>query len=140
MGDDPITVETTIHAPAAKVWAAWNTPADIIQWNAASDDWHTTASEVDLREGGRFIARMEAKDGSFGFDFGCTYAAIEPGRRLHYIIDDGRQVHIDFIDHGDGTVTVREAFDAEGAHTREQQREGWQAILDNFKRHVEAKA
>ncbi len=139
MSNDPITVETTIQAPIDVVWSAWNTPADITQWNAASDDWHTTASEVDLREGGRFSARMEAKDGGFGFDFGGTYVAIEPGKRLQYQLDDARQVHIDFIDHGDGSVTVREAFDAESTHTREQQREGWQAILDSFKRHVEAK-
>ena len=80
---------------------------------------------------------MEAKDGSFGFDFGGTYAAIEPMRRLQYRLDDERAVHIDFIDNGDGTVTVREAFDAEGTHGREQQQQGWQAILDNFKRHIE---
>ena len=140
MNDTPITVETTLRASIDAVWLAWNTPADIVQWNAASDDWHTTASDVDLREGGRFSARMEAKDGSFGFDFGGTYVAIDPGKHLQYQLDDARQVHIDFIDHGDGRVTVRETFDAEGTHTREQQREGWQAILDNFKRHVEAKA
>ena len=140
MGNDPITVETTVSAPAEAVWAACNTPADIMQWNAASEDWHTTASEVDLREGGRFTARMEAKDGSFGFDFGGTYVAIDPGKHLQYRIDDGRQVHIDFIDHGDGRVTLRETFDAEGTHTHEQQRQGWQAILDNFKCHVEGKA
>ncbi len=140
MNDAPITVETTIRAPVDAVWSAWNTPADIKQWNAASDDWHTTASEVDLREGGRFSARMEAKDGSFGFDFGGTYVAVSPGERLQYRLDDARQVHIDFIDNGDGSVTVRECFDAEGTHTREQQRKGWQAILDNFKHHVESKA
>jgi len=140
MSDAPITVEVTIDAPLDVVWSAWNTPADVMQWNAASDDWHTTASEVDLREGGRFSARMEAKDGSFGFDFGGIYLAVDPRRHLRYRIDDGREVHIDFIPHKDGRVTVREAFEAEGTHTREQQREGWQAILDNFKRHVEAKA
>lgn len=140
MSNEPITVECNVRAPADVVWSAWNTPDDIKQWNAASDDWHTTASEVDLREGGRFSARMEAKDGSFGFDFGGRYVAIDPGKRLHYEIDDGRQVHVDFIDNGDGSVTVRERFDAEGTHTREQQQEGWQAILDNFKRHVETKA
>lgn len=135
----PITVESTIRAPAEAIWLAWNTPADITQWNAASDDWHTTASEVDLREGGRFSARMEAKDGSFGFDFGGTYTAVVPGRRLQYRLDDDRQVLIDFIDNGDGSLTLRETFDAETTHTREQQQQGWQAILDNFKRHVEAK-
>ena len=140
ISNSPITVDTTVNAPAESVWTAWNTPEDIKQWNAASDDWHTTASEVDLREGGRFSSRMESKDGVHGFDFGGTYVAIDPGKRLHYAIDDGRHVHVDFIDNGDGSVTVRERFDAEGTHTREQQQEGWQAILDNFKRHVEAKA
>ena len=80
---------------------------------------------------------MEAKDGSFGFDFGGTYTQVTPEEQLEYALDDGRSVSIAFIDNGDGTVTVREAFDPEGTHTREQQREGWQAILDNFKRHVE---
>ena len=140
MNDAPIAVETTIRAPVDAVWSAWNTPADIKQWNAASDDWHTTASEVNLCEGGRFRARMEAKDGSHGFDFGGTYSAVDAGKYLRYEIDDGRQVHVDFVDNGDGSVTVRERFDAEGTHTREQQREGWQAILDNFKQHVENKA
>lgn len=139
MTNAPITVETTIRAPAEVIWLAWNTPADIRQWNAASNDWHTTAAEVDLREGGRFSARMEAKDGSFGFDFGGTYTTVVAGKRLQYEMDDGRRVHIDFIDNGDDSITVRETFDAEGTHTREQQQEGWQAILDNFKRHVEAK-
>lgn len=137
---DPITVESTIHAPAEAIWSAWNTPDDIKQWNAASEDWHTTASEVDLREGGRFSSRMESKDGVHGFDFGGTYTAVEPVKRLQYKLDDDRQVHIDFIDNGNGSVTVRETFDAEGTHTREMQQQGWQAILDNFKRHVEAKA
>lgn len=136
--DNRINVETTVRAPLERVWQAWNTPADIREWNAASEDWHTTAAQVDLREGGRFSSRMEARDGSFGFDFGGTYAAIEPLRRLQYRLDDERAVHIDFIDNGDGTVTVREAFDAENSLGREQQQQGWQAILDNFKRHVEA--
>ena len=90
MSNEPITVECTVQAPVERVWAAWNTPDDIKQWNAASDDWHTTASEVDLREGGRFTSRMESKDGVHGFDFGGTYAEIDPGRRLQYAIDDGR--------------------------------------------------
>lgn len=137
MDNSPITVESTIAAPVSRVWSAWNTPADVIKWNAASDDWHTTAADIDLREGGRFSSRMEAKDGSFGFDFGGTYTQITPEAQLEYALDDGRSVSIAFIDNGDGTVTVREAFDPEGTHTREQQREGWQAILDNFKRHVE---
>ena len=140
MSNEPITVECTIPAPIDQVWSAWSTPADITQWNAASDDWHTTAAEVDLREGGRFSSRMEAKDGSHGFDFGGTYTKVDPGKHLQYQMDDERQVRVKFIDNGDGSVTVRETFDAENTHTREIQQEGWQAILDNFKRHVEAKA
>ena len=137
MDASPITVESTVSAPIERVWSAWNTPADVMRWNAASDDWHTTASDIDLREGGRFSARMEAKDGSFGFDFGGSYTRIIPDERLEYALDDGRGVSIAFIDHGDGTVTVRETFDPEGTHSREQQQDGWQAILANFKRHVE---
>ncbi len=138
MDTAPITVEATLNAPLEKVWAAWNTPDDIKRWNTASADWHTTASSVDLREGGRFSSRMEAKDGSFAFDFGGTYVAVEPNSHLRYRLDDDRHVDIDFIDHGDGRVTVRETFDAERTHSRAQQQQGWQAILDNFRRHVEA--
>ena len=137
MNEQPIRVETEVRATLDAVWSAWNTPADVIKWNAASDDWHTTAADIDLREGGRFSSRMEAKDGSFGFDFGGTYTQVTPEEQLEYALDDGRSVSIAFIDNGDGTVSVREAFDPEGTHTREQQRAGWQAILDNFKRHVE---
>lgn len=140
MSNEPITVECTVQVPINQVWSAWNTPAEITQWNAASDDWHTTAAEVDLREGGRFTSRMEAKDGSHGFDFGGTYTKVDSGKRLQYKMDDERQVLVEFIDNGDGSVTVRETFDTENTHTREMQQQGWQAILDNFKRHVEAKA
>lgn len=140
MSNDPITIESTISAPVDAVWSAWNTPADIKQWNAASDDWHTTAAAVDLREGGRFSARMEAKDGSHGFDFAGTYTRVTPNERIEYAMEDGRGVSVAFIDHGDGNVTVRETFDAEDTHSREMQQQGWQAILDNFKRHVEANA
>ncbi|MGY0504713.1 SRPBCC family protein [Luteimonas sp. e5] len=140
MSDAPIQVETRVKAPLQRIWQAWNTPADICCWNVASADWHTPAAELDLREGGRFCSRMEARDGSMGFDFSGRYALIEPLQRIEYHLDDGRAVRIDFIDHGDGTVSVREAFDAEQVMSREQQRQGWQAILDNFKRHVEAAA
>ncbi|MBL8517502.1 MAG: SRPBCC family protein [Betaproteobacteria bacterium] len=134
-----ITVETTIAAPMAQIWAAWTTPADILQWNAASDDWHTTRANIDLRVGGGFNSRMEAKDGSFGFDFAGTYTAVEPGKLIVYRMDDDREVTVEFIAAADG-VTVRETFDAEPTHSLEQQREGWQAILNNFARHVVAKA
>lgn len=130
-----ITVETTVAAPVENVWQAWTTPEDIKQWNAASDDWHTTAATVDLRVGGQFSSRMEAKDGSMGFDFAGTYTKVVP----HELIAcefGGRTLTVQFIQAGD-RVTVRETFDAEETHSAEQQRTGWQAILDRFARHVE---
>ncbi len=130
-----ITVETTVQAPVDAVWNAYLTPADIVQWNAASDDWHTTRSSVDLRVGGKFCSRMEAKDGSFGFDFEGTYTRIETNRLIEYSFGD-RKATVDFIEGADG-VTVRVSFDAEETHPVEQQRAGWQAILDTFRRHVE---
>jgi uncharacterized protein YndB with AHSA1/START domain len=132
-----ITVETHVQATPDRVWTAWNTPADIMQWNSASDDWHTTASTVDLREGGAFSSRMEARDGSVGFDFAGTYTRVVPGRSIAYRIGDGREVTVEFEER-DGGVLVREVFDAESEHPAEMQREGWQAILDRFGRHVEA--
>lgn len=133
-----LTVETTIAAPIDTVWSAWTTPADIVQWNAASDDWHTTSATVDLRTGGQFTARMEAKDGSFGFDFAGTYTNVEKNKRIEYGLGDERSVQIEFVQHGD-KVTVRETFDTEPTHTIEQQQQGWQAILDNFAKYVAAK-
>src|SRR5688500_18831012 len=134
-----ITVETNVKADLSKVWSAWNDPEAIKQWNAASDDWHTPRSSVDLREGGRFLARMEAKDGSEGFDFEGTYTRIVARQLIEYRMDDGRQVSIEFKEDA-GRVRVRETFDAESQNTAELQRQGWQAILDNFARHVEAAA
>ncbi|NBR01124.1 MAG: hypothetical protein EBT97_11870 [Actinobacteria bacterium] len=131
-----IIVRTSIHAPLATVWRAYTTPADIVQWNAASADWHTTTATVDLRVGGAFSSRMEAKDGSFGFDFAGTYTAVEPQRLLAYAFGD-RTARIEFAEGGD-EVTVTVTFDAETEHPMEQQQAGWQAILDNFRRHVES--
>lgn len=133
-----ITVETTVHAPLAQVWQCWNNPADICRWNAATPDWHTPSASVDLREGGRFTARMEAVDGSAGFDFGGIYTRVDPQRRIDYVMDDTRKVRVEFIDDG-STVTIREILDAEATHSVEQQRQGWQAILDSFRRYVEAR-
>ncbi|MDX2219591.1 MAG: SRPBCC family protein [Burkholderiales bacterium] len=130
-----ITVETTIAAPLQKVWSAWITPADIVQWNAASDDWHTPSARVDLRVGGDFSWRMEARDGSMGFDFEGVYTAVEPEKLIAYRMADGREVTVEFIPSG-SDARVRETFDAETMHSPEQQREGWQAILDRFARHV----
>jgi uncharacterized protein YndB with AHSA1/START domain len=134
-----ITVETVVNADLDAVWRAWNDPEDITQWNAASDDWHTTRSTVDLREGGTFSARMEAKDGSVGFDFEGTYTRVVPQERIEYAMSDGRTVEVEFTETADG-VRVRETFDAESENDPELQRQGWQAILDSFARHVEAKA
>lgn len=133
-----ISVETLVHAPIAQVWRAYTTPADIVQWNAASADWHTTAATVDLRAGGEFSSRMEAKDGSMGFDFAGAYTRVVTHELIEYEFG-GRLAQIAFADGANG-VTVRVTFDAETTHSVEQQREGWQAILDNFKAHVERTA
>ncbi len=132
-----ITVETRVDAPIAKVWSAYTTPADIVQWNAASADWHTTRAEVDLREGGAFSSRMEARDGSFGFDFAGTYTRVVPQALLEYAFGE-RTAAVEFVPGADG-VRVRVTFDAETENPVEQQRQGWQAILDNFARHVAAR-
>jgi uncharacterized protein YndB with AHSA1/START domain len=132
-----IKVETTVAAPIEQVWRAYTTPADIKQWNAASDDWHTTAAIVDLREGGAFSSRMEAKDGSMGFDFAGTYTKIVEHKLIEYSFGD-RAAQVEFAPDPKGVV-IRVTFASESTHSIEQQREGWQAILDNFARHVEAK-
>ncbi len=131
-----ITVEKLVKAPIADVWSAYVTPADIEQWNAASEDWHTTKSVVDLRVGGQFSSRMEAKDGSFGFDFAGTYTKIEREKLIEYTFGD-RGALIEFLPAADG-VNVRVTFDAEAENPVEMQRGGWQAILDNFAWHDEA--
>lgn len=131
----PLTVETLVSAPIAEVWRAYTTPEDIVRWNAASDDWHTTKASVDLREGGAFSSRMEAKDGSFGFDFAGTYTKIVPQELIEYAFGD-RTASVAFIPASKG-VTVRVSFDPETQNSIEQQRQGWQAILDNFAKHVE---
>ncbi|MBK1890324.1 SRPBCC family protein [Undibacterium sp. 14-3-2] len=130
-----IIVETNVRAPIERVWQAYTTPDDIVQWNAASDDWHTTRSNVDLRIGGTFSSRMEAKDGSFGFDFAGTYTNVVPNHLIEYSFGD-RTATVEFSASPEG-VKVRVSFDAETTHSDEQQRDGWQAILNNFARHVE---
>ncbi|MFO1388376.1 SRPBCC family protein [Cellvibrio sp.] len=130
-----ITVETVVNAPIETVWNAYNSPEHIVKWNAASDDWHTTASTVDLRVGGNFSSRMEAKDGSFGFDFAGTYTKVEENKLIEYAFGD-RTAQVEFSAAPDG-VKVRVSFDSEETHSIEQQEQGWQAILNNFKRHVE---
>jgi uncharacterized protein YndB with AHSA1/START domain len=133
-----IAIETVVNASLSRVWDTWSNPADIKQWNAPQDDWHTTRSTVDLREGGKFLSRMEAKDGSAGFDFEGTYTRIVPQEIIEYRISDGREVKVEFVERADG-VLVNTAFDAETENPPEMQRAGWQAILDNFGRYVEAK-
>lgn len=130
-----ITVDTDVAAPVAEVWRAYTTPADIKQWNAASDDWHTTMASVDLREGGAFSSRMEAKDGSMGFDFAGIYTRIVPQKLLEYAFGE-RKAKVEFTQR-DKAVNVRVTFDAEATHSEEMQRDGWRAILNNFARHCE---
>jgi len=132
-----ITVSTLVAAPIAEVWRAYTTPDDIKSWNAASPDWHTTAATVDLRVGGKFSSRMEAKDGSFGFDFAGEYTKVIPHQRIEYSFGDRNGV-VEFSE-GPAGVSVKVTFDSEPTHPEDQQRAGWQAILDNFARHVQAR-
>lgn len=132
-----ITVKSSVNAPISKVWEYWNAPEHITKWNSASPDWHTPKSENDLRVGGRFTARMEAKDGSFGFDFGGTYDEVIPHEKISYTMDDGRKTDISFITNGTETQVI-EIFDAEDTNPIEMQQGGWQAILDNFKKYTES--
>ena len=132
-----ITIHTTVNAPVEKVWKLWNTPEHVTQWNTASPDWHTPKAENDLREGGNFSYRMEAKDGSFGFDFGGTYDVVKEAEQLAYTLEDGRRVEVSFVDNG-GHTEVTEVFEAEAENSIELQRSGWQAILDNFKKYAES--
>jgi uncharacterized protein YndB with AHSA1/START domain len=133
-----ITVEALVKAPLETVWSAWTTPADIMAWNAALDYWHTTASTVDLRPGGIFSSRMEAKVGSFAFDFAGRYTRIEPLSLIEAQFSD-RMMSVAFSETADG-VKVVEIFDAEETNPAKMQRMGWQDILDRFKAHVESKA
>lgn len=129
-----ITVTTVVHAPLAEVWRAYTTPDDIKVWNAASSDWHTTQAEVDLRVGGKFCSRMEAKDGSFGFDFAGEYTKLIPQQLIEYVFDE-RNVSVNFTE-SSGGILVKVSFDPESIHPEEQQREGWQSILNNFAKYV----
>ncbi|HZE83578.1 MAG TPA: SRPBCC family protein [Puia sp.] len=132
-----VTVENTVKAPVEKVWTLWSGPEHITKWNNASDDWHTPRAENDLRTGGKFSARMEAKDGSFGFDFGGVYGKVVPNELIEYTIGDGRKVVVQFSSKGNETKIV-ETFEAEGTNPIEMQKGGWQAILDSFKKYAEA--
>lgn len=131
-----ITVENTINAPVEKVWEYWTKPEHVTKWNQASDDWHTPSGTSDLRTGGSFTFRMEAKDGSVGFDFGGIYDNVIPHKYIEYTMGDGRKVKVTFEPKGDRTK-LTESFDAETVNSVELQRSGWQAILDNFKKYTE---
>lgn len=131
-----ITIETVVHAPVEKVWEYWSEPEHIMKWNNASEDWFTPSAVNDLNPGGKFNWRMEAKDGSFGFDFTGAYDEVKKHKLITYTMDDGRKVRITFTPQGEDTK-VQEIFEAESTNSTELQRAGWQAILDNFKRHAE---
>jgi uncharacterized protein YndB with AHSA1/START domain len=134
-----ITVETIVNATVEKVWKSWTEAKHITKWNNASDDWHTPFAENDLRVGGKFLSRMEAKDGSFGFDFSGIYDEVKLYEVISYTIGDGRKVQITFIGQENETKII-ETFDAENTNSVELQRNGWQSILDNFKRYTEQTA
>ena len=132
-----VTVEATVNAPVEKVWKTWSEPQHIKQWCAASDDWHAPKAENDLKTGGTFSTRMEAKDGSFGFDFGGVYDNVKKNELIEYTMGDGRKVRVAFTPSGDTTKIV-ETFDAETTNPVDMQRTGWQAILDNFRKYTES--
>ncbi len=136
-GKTTITVETIVNAPKARVWEFWTSPSDIEQWNNASDDWHTPKAYNDLRVGGKFLYRMEARDGSFGFDFGGIYDEVVLNQKIAYTIGDGRKVEVNFSGQGNATKVV-ETFEAEGTNPIDMQRSGWQSILNNFKKYTES--
>lgn len=134
---DPIMVQASVDAPVEKVWEYWTEPKHIVNWNTASESWHTPSATNDLRVGGKFTARMEAKDGSVGFDFEGEYTAVELNKKIEYAMSDGRKVSVEFITQ-DGVCRVIEKFDAEEINSADVQRDGWQAILNNFKKYVES--
>jgi uncharacterized protein YndB with AHSA1/START domain len=131
-----ITVKTTVNAPVEKVWESWTAPEHITKWNNASDDWHTPFAENELTVGGKFRYRMEAKDGSFGFDFTGIYDEVQPHKNIAFTLDDGRKVEVTFVG-ADNSTEIIETFEAESQNSIELQQKGWQAILDNFKKYTE---
>lgn len=137
MSTTTTTVSATVNADIKMVWHAWNDPEHITQWNFAASDWECTEAENDLREGGRFRSRMQAKDGSAGFDFEGVYSVVIPMERLEYTLGDDRRVVVTFEETPEGVV-ITETFTIEHENTVERQRHGWQSILDNFKHHVES--
>ena len=131
-----ISVEVTVNKNIDEVWANWTLPEHITKWNFASDDWQCPSAQNDLRAGGRFSSRMEAKDGSFGFDFGGIYDEVIHLQKIAYTMEDGRQVETSFVSNGNST-TINTLFDAEDQNPIELQKGGWQAIINNFKKYCE---
>jgi len=136
-GKQLITVKARIKLPLEKVWQYWSAPEHVVKWNHASDDWHSPRAENDLREGGRFLYRMEARDGSAGFDFSGRYTRVKDYQQIDFTMDDNRTVAISFSEQNDSTEIV-ETFEAEATNPTEMQRQGWQSILDNFKKYSES--
>lgn len=132
-----ITIQTTINAPIEKVWEYWNSPEHIPGWAFASDDWEAPYAENDLKVGGKFKTTMAAKDKSASFDFTGTYTQVDENQRIEYTIDDGRKVSVRFESLGNNETKVTETFDPENENSEEMQRDGWQSILNNFKKYVE---
>jgi len=132
-----ITIHCEILAPIEKVWRLWTIPEHICKWNHASDDWHTPRAENDLRKGGKFLSRMEARDGSVGFDFEGEYTTVDTHKQINYTMSDGRKVLISFSSSGHSTI-ITEAFEAEEINSAELQKNGWQAILNNLKAYAES--
>lgn len=131
-----IIIDTIINAPLNHVWKTWVSPEDIVQWNHASAEWICPNAKVELKQGGGFNYRMEAKDGSMGFDFTGEFTAIETNKKIQFVLEDGRQGSTTFAETASG-IKVEQSFDAEDEHSAEQQKQGWQAILNNFKQYVE---
>jgi uncharacterized protein YndB with AHSA1/START domain len=137
MESTTITVQATVNAPVEKVWDCWSKPEHITRWCQASDDWHAPYADNDLRTGGKFSTTMAAKDGSFSFDFGGVYDKVEENKTIEYTLGDGRKVQINFAVDGNAT-NITETFEAESTHSIDMQRDGWQAILNNFKKYTES--
>ena len=131
-----VTVEATVNAPVEKVWKFWTEENHITQWNTATPEWHSPSAKNDVRPGGSFSIRMEAKDGSMGFDFGGVYDEVKPNELISYTMSDGRTVKVIFEKSGNATK-ITETFVAESENSVDMQRTGWQAILDNFKKYTE---
>lgn len=137
MEKEKITIQANVNAPVSKVWNVWTNTNEIVKWSTPSPEWHTSKAEHELKDGGKFNYRMEAKDGSFGFDFGGVFDVVKPNQQLDYTIGDGRKVYINFLSKNN-TTKIIQTFEAETENSAEQQRSGWQAILDSFKNYVES--